>query len=416
MLSLFQNFLTPRPLLLPELRSRQTLIYAAWLVLILVILVFNLQPGGLLPGYSLSEIEALSLSNTLPLPWQNPLYWPYYFSVYCLRWLISDGILAARIVSYLLSLLAGGGLLIILRRWFGLGSSLIGATLFLCNSWVLQMARSGTPEISLITAVLVLAIVVLMAKNWVADSRFKALALIVLAACWFMPLLPWLVAGLLIWAIYKRDYLIRYWGSRFQLGLSLFLAGLLIIGLFGLSHNQAQFYVLLGINPEPGSLSQLWHNLTSTLQAIFWQAPYAPERWLARLPFLDIFSFAMLPLGFYAVYKKLAKSWRPYISGTLLLLLSFATFNQGLLTPGLQLLLLLLSIVVIAGIHEFAKQWRQVFPLNPLARVVGLGAITLLISLSWLYQMNRYFIAWVNHPETQEIYSLSHEDVKKLVK
>ena len=385
------------------------LIYAGYFFVLVLVLSYGLMPGQILPGHSPAEGEVLKITSSFPNLFENFLYWPYYLLVYLLRFIISDGILAARIISNLAALLATASFLLILRRKFGILFSLVSASLFILNSWVLQLARSGTGEMAALAIVFALATALIFIKNYAHSFRLKVVALGAAITSWFMPLAPWLITALFIHIFYRQRVLKKLLSTRLKLSLAISFITLIILAFISFSHEQQDIFIAWGIPENIEGLKQILNNFINTLKSIVWQAPDNPERWLGRLPFLDIFAAAMIPFGFYFVYKQSFGIKQAYLIFTSLGFLIIATLNQGIKTPGIELLLPLIIFVVIGGLHEFLDYWKKIFPLNPLARFLSILIIIVLINMSLFYQVKRYFFAWSQQPQTQEIYNLKSQ-------
>ncbi|MCA9349019.1 hypothetical protein KC878_02615, partial [Candidatus Saccharibacteria bacterium] len=117
------------------------------LFLAVSLLLLFVQLRTLVGGYSQEERLVEVATNSFPNLLDNILYWPYYLLVYALRFVVTDGILAARIISASLAFLATFNILLIINRWFSTELAIVGATVFVSCSWLLQIGRVGTPQI-----------------------------------------------------------------------------------------------------------------------------------------------------------------------------------------------------------------------------------------------------------------------------
>lgn len=405
-----KNFFTQSPAFGRNFQRWLPLIYAAWLVAVGLVFSFQLGSGELLPGHGPSEAEVLAVTESAPSLLENFLYWPYYAAVYLVRLVVEDGVLAARLVSLCLGLASAGCFLFLLRRKFGVFVSLTGASLLACNSWILSLARSGTAEISLLAGFLLLAACLVLIKKHPQNLYPKAAALILAAAGWFLPLVPWLLTAGFFYLVANRKKIPGF-QPVLQIAAGLTFAVLVAFSLAALSKTPSDILLGWGI---PDSLLNPWEflqNLGQTLNALVWQAPHNPELWLGQLPFLDIFLVALLPFGIYAYRQEIKqRRWRRLwlLPAGLLLI---AGLNQGIETAGLFLLLLLAVWTAAAGLDQLLTHWKTIFPTNPLAKTLGILTFLILINFSLFYQIKRYFVAWSNQPQTQEIYNLKQPSV-----
>jgi uncharacterized protein (DUF58 family) len=110
----------------------------------------------------------------------------------------------------------------------------------------------------------------------------------------------------------------------------------------------------------------------------------------------------MFLLGAYSYRKKirLERSIVYILSVAVSVLLSAINANQ------LYLLLCLpfMYLMTGEGIYFLLNEWRSVFPRNPIARFVGTLLVSVAVFGACSYHMNRYFLAWINAPETHQIY------------
>ena len=63
-----------------------------------------------------------------------------------------------------------------------------------------------------------------------------------------------------------------------------------------------------------------------------------------------------------------------------------------------------LYLLIAEGMTLVLREWREVFPRNPIARFIGTILVSIAVLTTGLYHMNRYYIAWHNFPETRAIY------------
>lgn len=381
-------------------------IYAVYILVLVLAFVLGLERGGLLPGHSPAEGEVLQITSSLPNPLEHLLYWPYYVLVWLVRLVISDGLLAARLVSAMAGVGASGLILLILRRRFGLAISLAGTSFFALNSWVLQLARSGTPEMTALVSILGLAAALIFMKEYAHSLRLKVAALTAAAVSWFAPLAPWLVTAVFIHAFYRHRKLQMLLSPRLKVALVATFAGLLLLTAASFNHSQENLFTAFGVPAGLQGVGQIFSNLFATLSSLVWRAPFNPQHWLTQFPLLDIFAAAMLPFGLYHAGKRSFGLQQAYLIATVGVILLAAGLGDGIKTPGVFLLFPLVAVIAAAGLHEFGAYWKRIFPLNPLARIASVAIVVLLVGMSLFYQGRRYYAAWAQHPQTRQIYSL----------
>ena len=386
-------------------------VYALYFAIIGALLTFQIGSGQLLPGYSPAELAAAEISSSWPHLLENFVYWPYYAAAYILGLGINDGLLAGRLASTLFALTAVGAFLWLMRHKFGVLVSLAGTSLFALNSWFLQLGRSGTPEISNLALGLIL-VACLFAIPTSSGRNGRLLKLAALAAAflaWSTPLLPWLIIAIIGHFFYRHWLTKRYLSRRLRLTLVVFLGGLGIWTAVALAGDQGMASALTGLPEQPPAPAGAATNLLQSLQGLVWRAADNPGRWLANFPLLDVFAAALVPFSLYSLARHRRRATFKYSLLVFAGLLAVAALNDGLSSAGLMLILPLLAAAAAAGLHELLEAWRRVFPQNPLARIISLSLVLVLVSMSVFYQGKRYFVAWANHPETRQIYSLEEE-------
>ena len=383
-------------------KQQSIIFYVAWLVVVGAILGLNLLTSSFFSSASQAEIDILNLTAEQPNIFVNFLYYPYYLLIWLLRLVISDGLFVIRLVSWLAALLASGSLLFILRQQLGVLTSVAGASFFVFNAWILQLTQIGSPAMSVIACGLALVATLLLLRQNRHSLLLKVWLTGLAVVSWFMPLLPWLVAGLAVLVFYQKRRWSQYFGLSFKLLFLVCCFGLLGVSWLSFSQNQTDIFIAFGIPDQVENFNLIANNLMQTVQALVWQAPDNAQFYLARLPFLDIFAAAMLPFGFYFVARKTRAI--SYVLLALVVLLGLASLNQGIMTAGVVLLFPMLAGLIGAGVHELIDSWRQTFPFNPLAKALGVSIIVFLIAFSLFYQVQKYFVAYVNHPQTQQIY------------
>ena len=384
-------------------------IYTLYLTIIGIALSYGLGFDQLLPGYSMAEIDVAKITAGWPHPLENFLYWPYYVVVYLLRFIIEDGVLAARLTSSLFALTSVAAFLILLRRKFGIFVSLAGTSLLALNSWFLQIARSGTAEITLLTTALILLVCILAIPNISHSRQLKIGTMAAAFWAWFTPLMPWIIIAVCLHLFYRQRIIKRYLSFKLRTALiSLLLILMLWTGLVFANH-QNSITPLTGMPNNLPNLQAIAANFSQTVASIFWHAPDNARQWLAHFPFLDIFTAALIPFGLYALWQNRQRVSFKYCVFIILGLLGIAAFNHGITTPGLLLIFPLIIAAAAAGLHELLDYWKRLFPRNPLARIISLSILLVLVSMSLFYQGKRYFVAWANHAETRQIYSLKEQ-------
>ncbi|MCB9821497.1 hypothetical protein H6798_03085 [Candidatus Nomurabacteria bacterium] len=377
------------------------------LFLAVSLLLLFVQLRTLVGGYSQEERLVEVATNSFPNLLDNILYWPYYLLVYALRFVVTDGILAARIISASLAFLATFNILLIINRWFSTELAIVGATVFVSCSWLLQIGRVGTPQIMGIAVLLSIftgMLWLIYRPKKILPSIFTGVALVF---GMFVPFIPLLILAGLLLAVFKERNLLKVVPIWLWALIGIGIISIILLYVFGGLKNYGQTSKILGIPDDLPNLHTLLVNLRSSLAAIFWYAPANPAQWVGNLPLLDIFGVVMVTLGVYHHERTSSDRRSLILFGSTLIILLMTALSGGINSPGFSLLLPLVALFIISGLYEFLNLWRKVFPVNPIAKILSVMVVAILVSVSSYYQLSRYFIAWSNSPQTRDIYSVN---------
>ncbi len=360
-----------------------------------------------LPTDSLSAGEHLLAVK--PIGWHGLVQNPFFFisklqlsaSYYFFG---QGGALVTRLPSVVFGALAIIGVTGLIRAWHGSRMAIFGGLLFACSAWTLHVSRYANMDSSY------LAVVPILLVSQLALQRVKArwvpyAVLVVWSLLLFTPGLIWFV---LLAAWWERDCFAYAWQQQKQWGQRLLLtvcglAWLPLLLQFFISQ-PTQLVQWLGAPAHLAAPSALLHHLAAVPLHLFIHGPAIPELWLGQLPVLDIFTLVATLLGlvFYI------RHWR---SGRSRLLLSYGVIGTVVIALGgaasLSLIVPLAYLVAATGLNSLLRDWLQRFPLNPIARGVGVSALSLVIVVSCAYNLQSYFVAWPHNATT-----ISHFNVQ----
>lgn len=358
--------------------------------------------ASLVPGLSGPEAISLQGTGSLKAILLNPVFLPYKLAQYGLLKLGFDSVLAIRSVSALFGLITVLLFYFVLRLWYTKRVSVL-ATLLLCSSaWFLHIARIATPSILF---PLCAALLLLYGASVRASKRNRywiILGAAVATAVIYVPGLIWLVACLILW---QRRYIAEVVKplAIWQRIVALLLGTVILMPLVYASVHD--LHVLQNILAIPLYFEPMrWlTNAYRVPKLLFIRGPLNPAIWVGVMPLLDIFMMGMFFLGLYNYYlrKNLVRTsvLILFFAVTVLLLTVSTTVVIGLLIPAVFL-------IITAGITFFLQQWMTVFPKNPVARSIGFVLILSAISISVLFQLKSYYVAWPLAPATKATYRL----------
>jgi len=383
------------------IRAREPLVaYVFGLAAILGLLFFRL--GSLVPGMSSSEAANLTQSQTIHQLINNPLNLPYKLVDFALVSWHHGSVFALRSVSVVFALCMIYLFYFCLHRWYAVRTAVLGTALFASSSWLLHYARLAQPDILYTSLMAALAYGV-----WLRQTKRNSLVIVVggiLAA--FLIYIPGLVWLVILGGWWQRKALLKHYKHHTLSGLVVIATttALLVPLIYGLALHPRLIRGLFGVQtfgiPKPLAIVQHIWNIPFQL---FIRANYNPTVWLGRLPLLDIFAVVMLVLGAYAYYFLRQLDRARVLLGIIVVSLVLLGLHGGV-NP--LILMPFLYILVTAGIALLLQQWFTVFPLNPLARLLGTLLISITVILAVFYHVNHYFIAWPNNPATKQAFDI----------
>ena len=376
-----------------------------WLLPVAVLAVGGLswlmlyRLGSLTGGLSSSEHQVATTVYGWHGLWRQPLYLP----LNALRSIVfvafqHHGYTLTRLPNVLFGASTIMTCAMLLYSWYSGRTAVLTAILFATSAWTLHVSRLASNDVLYLWALptLLLTHLALQRRKFKLISMYSCLVLWLVLL--YIPGLVWLVLLNIFWS---RQAWWQIWRQRlvwWQQALYAFIALLSLV------------FLAIGLS-RPGNL-RLWAGLPAhfatplTLLKQFAAVPLhlsvrGPENsalWLGKAPLLDIFSLVATIIGLFFY----ARHWRASRSQ---LLFSFLAVGWLLVALGgpvsLSLLVPLLYLCLAGGIAYLLREWLRVFPLNPLARGVGIGLITLVVCLSAGYNLRAYFVAWPHDPSTR---------------
>ncbi len=373
------------------------MIIAAGLVFILLYKLRTLA-GGL----SRNEVDATSVA----VGWHGIYHQPLYLPLNLVRSVIfyidpSHGDLLSRLPNAIF-----GGMTILtftwlIRLWHGPRTAIFAGLLFATSAWVLHASRLASFDVLYLWTIPTLLLTHVQLHRKSTKPLIFYGSMLTWGLLLYVPGVVWLVAANMF---LQRKAIINGWrhfSKPWQHALYV-LSGigwlpLLIIGLSRAGNLRAWLGLPDNIADPAGLLKQF----VGVFVHMFLRGPQYPEIWLERAPLLDVFTLIMCLLGiyFYARHRSVS---RARLLGTFM---GIGIILVALGGPvGISLLVPILYIAAATGITFFLHDWMRVFPLNPIARGLGVGLILIAVGLACTYNARAYFIAWPHNLITQAIF------------
>lgn len=358
------------------------------------------QLGTLTPGLSETETTQSHAITSLQDIWTDPLNFPYKILQFGFNKLDTP-VPAVRVASTLVGLIVAGSFFYVLRSWYSRRVAVLGALLFVSSAWFLHTARLGTEGI-----MYALPITIVAATIWLQRTRGKTLAVVagmlLAVILLYSPGMIWLIVPLALW---QFSSITRFLMTLHPAAISLLvLMGFAAIAPLALAFYQepALLRVYLGAPETLPAPLEFMKNLANVPIMVLFRGPDAPEAWLGRLPLLTWFSITMLIIGCYGFWRKRRLDRVKFVA-YILVVGAILTAAGGAVT--VSILLPFIYLLAASGIAFMLQQWFTVFPKNPVARTFGPTLMTVAILMASYYNINQYFIAWPNTPETKAAFT-----------
>lgn len=359
--------------------------------------------GTLTGGMSAGEVVVANK----PLGWNDLFNNPLYLPLDSLRSLIfflapDHGQLLTRLPNAIFGALSIFTFAWLIWLWHGTRTAIFAGALFATAAWTLHVSRLASYDVLYLWAIPAL----LVAQVLVHRQGQRAVVwygnILLLGVLLYIPGLVWLV---LLNLFFQRNLLIKAW-KQFSSGwrkLFTILVAILPLPLliYGLT-KPGQLAQWLGAPSDWESPLTILKNFGEIFLNLFITGPNQSVLWLGRAPIMDIFTMVVCAVGIY-FYAKHVSATR---SRTLGLMFACGVILLAINGPvQLSLLVPMLYIAAAAGIAYLLHDWLKVFPLNPLARGLGIGLISVAVLASCAYNLRSYFVVWPHNKATQKTFN-----------
>lgn len=287
---------------------------------------------------------------------------------------------------------------LLIKVWYGNRTAIIGTLLFACGAWVLHVSRLASYDVLYLLTLPSLLLSIAATQRFPERKILYYLTILLWGALLYIPGGIWLVILSVFWqgkALAEGWKNFETWWQK----LLLIFAGIVWLPLLIINLARAgQWQLWLGLPTHFSHPLNIFRQFFDVFFHLFFRGPYNPSLWLDHSPILDIFTLVMAIIGiyFYAIHYRVGRTKilaSYFILGSLLISLGGAV--------SLSLLVPVLYICAATGIAYLLHEWLKVFPINPYARSIGIGLIVIAVSLSCIYNLRAYFVAWPHNSNTQ---------------
>ena len=380
------------------LRNSKTWVFlAAALVILASLLTYRLVT--ITSGGTTQEVLLYKRGITLSAIFNNPVDLPLHF----FQW-VSIGIFHSHnlLLVRLPDVIFGGMTVVLysllLYKWYGTRTMILGTVLFACSPWFLHIARitgiDAEQQLAVVIIIFLSSFINKDTKSWL----FMVEAFI-LSVLLYVPGMIWFEIALFS---LNRKYFRIGWSKLSSIYQKV---GYILCWLVPLSllfryifEHLSSWKIWLALPSTFASLRHILSRLGDGFSAFVWHAPVNPTLWLGRLPILDSFGIVMLIVGiiFYA------RHWQAIRTKSLLIFLMIGLVLFSL-AGGITLsaAVPIVYAIAAAGVGYLLHEWLTVFPRNPLARFAGVIIVSAVVGFSCWFGLRQYFVAWPNNPMTK---------------
>jgi hypothetical protein len=308
-----------------------------------------------------------------------------------------------RLSSVVFGLATIGLFAVLIKYWHGGRTALLATILFACDAWLLHISRLATTDVLYLWAIpLLLTVQLFMHKHSNRPLVFYG-SIAICGLVLYIPGLVWLVILSLFW---QRKSILSGWRRFNQWWQRLLYVLIGLIWLPLLISRLSSVTILrywLGL-PTHIHSAQIVRQLVFVPVHLLIRGPNDPQRWLGHAPLLDIVSLALVLSGMW-FYVRHYRATRSHVIGSYLVVGTLLVGLGG--SVGLSLLVPLLYVLAATGIAYLLHEWLHIFPINPIARNLGIGLMAVAVIASCSYNLRAYFVAWPHDRATLTAYQQS---------
>lgn len=290
-----------------------------------------------------------------------------------------------KLPSMILALLAGFGLILLLKRWFKSNIAVLASLIAITTGQFIFIAQNGSPSILyLFWPVWLLLLATMISNKEKYLIVLKMVFFILAALSLYTPLSIYALIAMVVAAIVHPHlrFIVKNL-SKFQISIAILGAVIILVPLvFALIEAPSLGLTLLGVPTQMPD----WGTNFALLGA-----QYAGFGWDGHLtimtPFFALGSTLIILIGIYQRIVKVRMTAKSYVIIIwIIMLIPVVVINPNFTTIAFLPLVLLLA----SGIDAILSYWYKLFPFNPYARVGGLIPIVVLVGALVISGADRY--------------------------
>lgn len=356
----------------------------------------------MLPDYSPQEITAQASSSSLRAIWDQPLNALYKILVWVPFKLGHHSVVVTRLVAGTIALACATLFYFIVYSLFSHRIAILTTILFVTSSGFLHASHVGAPFILQLFGVL--ALLALIPAYILIRGKVMPVYLVAVAAALLL-YIPGLLWFILLGAIVLNKRILQAFRAvsiKHQIFVCSIVLLLLLPLILAYFRQPSLVLASLGLPDSIPSLSEILNRAKSFAKSLFWAGKGPAEIMLVGAPLLNLIEFSLLFIGVCVQFKKPRLKSNFFVLGATLfialLIIVGGVLNYMTLTP-------LLYLLMAGGLFYLLTQWHKVFPVNPIAHIVGTALTVGLVATSALFHIHAFYTAWPHSNPTRATFS-----------
>lgn len=366
-------------------------------------LLYIWRLGTLTGGMSPDEVASRSASAKIHGIIDDPSFAPHRLLQWLAQHLGWHGAFSMRLASVILGMVLVLCFYYVARSWYGRLIAVFSSLIFLTTPVVLLASRSAVPDILYLWPVAIVAV-----YTWLLRSKSKAsLAWLVLcavaAASIYIPGIAWFVLAGVFYTRKKLLSIIRGFSPLIQALSVLLILAMLVPMAYAIWRHGYSALNIAAIPQHPGHYIDMLKAAGWAALSLVWRSQRHTPLILGRLALLDAMQIILAAIGVFALWSR-AKGRLYSIVGIVLVaillsgLTSQPSYMLGALPP--------ISLLVGIGLRYLYMEWREVFPRNPLPRLLAVFLIGIVVAAHLFFGIRYALVAWPHDMATTTLYVL----------
>lgn len=357
--------------------------------------------GSLLPGYSAAEVAAHQRALDLHGMLTDPVNLPFTALSRVFLEINTRSLFLGRVTAALCGLAVVFLFYWLIQHWHGHRIAFLTTVLFACSTAFLLPARLGVADV-LLFGLFVLVVYGVWLKDHMSVKWSLPLGLMFASLLVYVPGMVWFLLAGIIWQ--WQTIAQKLWRTPLWLTTLTVLPTLALLFPLGwsIAKHPKLAETFIGL-PQPfPSPGDILHNLLAVPRDLFYaHSSSLTGGGVTSLMTLDVLGIVLFIFGIYLYCKHLRLSRTLFLLGIAIvgsILIGLGSMPIGVLLP-------FVFVVIAAGMAYFLDQWLSVFPRNIFARSTGIALLSIVIALSCIYNLRRYFVALPNIAQVKTTYT-----------